>query len=289
MTTVKAKVYAKLNLSLDITGKRPDGYHTLSSVMQSVSLYDTVAVSSGRSCKAELSLTCSNGTICGEDNLAFVAARRFFDKAGILPDADIYIEKHIPLAGGLGGGSADAAAVLSLLNSAWGEPLSDREVFDIALSLGADVPFCLYGGTKLAEGIGEVLTPLKSLPECPMLIAKKGVKSSTGAMYKALDSAENLKKSNFQIIRSGLERGDIDTISKGLYNCFETVCGQESLNVKAEMLKLGAVYAGLSGAGPSVFGIFKTDGDRDNAAEVLKSLGCEVFACKPTNKAFDII
>lgn len=289
MVSVKAKVYAKINLSLDITGKRPDGYHTLSSVMQSVSLYDTVIISLKESTKAELKLTCSNGTICGEDNLAFVAAKRFFEAAGILPDADIYIEKRIPLAGGLGGGSADAAAVLAILNSVWDNPLSEQEIFNIALSLGADVPFCLYGGTKLAEGIGEELTPLKNMPSSPMLIAKKGVKSSTGAMYKALDSAEALKTSDLDIIKEGLKNESVEQLSKGLYNCFETVCGDDSLSVKVEMQKLGAVYAGLSGAGPSVFGIFKTDEDRDNAEKVLKAKGCEVFACTPTNKSFEII
>jgi 4-diphosphocytidyl-2-C-methyl-D-erythritol kinase len=289
MVSVKAKVYAKLNLSLDITGKRPDGYHTLCSVMQSVSLYDTVVISLKESTKAELKLTCSNGTICGEDNLAFVAAKRFFEAAGILPDADIYIEKRIPLAGGLGGGSADAAAVLAILNSVWDNPLSEQEIFNIALSLGADVPLCLYGGTKLAEGIGEELTPLKNMPSSPMLIAKKGVKSSTGAMYKALDSAEALKTSDLDIIKEGLQNESVEQLSKGLYNCFETVCGDDSLSVKAEMQKLGAVYAGLSGAGPSVFGIFKTVEDRDNAEKVLKTKGCEVFACTPTNKSFEII
>lgn len=289
MVSVKAKVYAKINLSLDITGKRPDGYHTLSSVMQSVSLYDTVIISLKESTKAELKLTCSNGTICGEDNLAFVAAKRFFEAAGILPDADIYIEKRIPLAGGLGGGSADAAAVLAILNSVWDNPLSEQEIFNIALSLGADVPFCLYGGTKLAEGIGEELTPLKNMPSSPMLIAKKGIKTSTGAMYKALDSAEALKTSDLDIIKEGLKNESVEQLSKGLYNCFETVCGDDSLSVKVEMQKLGAVYAGLSGAGPSVFGIFKTDEDRDNAEKVLKAKGCEVFACTPTNKSFEII
>ena len=289
MTSIKAKVYAKINLSLDITGKRDDGYHTLSSVMQSVSLCDTITVSQCEGQNPEIRLTCSNGTICGEDNLAFVAAKRFFDAAGIVPDAVIHIEKQIPLAGGLGGGSADAAAVLAVLNSAWGEPLSDQELFDIALSLGADVPFCLYGGTKLAEGIGEVLTPLKDMPDCLMLIAKKGVKSSTGDMYRRLDSAKSVKKSDLEVIKSGLDMGDVKLISKGLYNCFETVCGEQSISVKTEMLKSGALYAGLSGAGPSVFGIFEDKAGREEAALKLKDMGCDVFFCSPSNKSFEII
>lgn len=286
---VKAKVYAKINLSLDITGKRHDGYHTLCSVMQSVSLCDTVTVSLGQGINGKLTLNCSDGSICGEDNLAFAAAESFFKAAGIIPDVDIYIEKNIPLAGGLGGGSADAAAILSILNTVWDEPLSEKELFSIALSLGADVPFCLKGGTQLAEGIGEVLTPLRNLPDCPMLIAKKGVKSSTGDMYKALDSAKELKKSNLTCIKKGLESGDISTVSSGLYNCFETVCGEESLEVKHMMNESGAVYAGLSGAGPSVFGIFKNETDRERAAKILEATGSQVFFCSPKSQAYEII
>ena len=284
--TVTVNAYAKVNLSLDITGKRADGYHTLRSVMQSVSLMDTISV---RSMAGGLKLLCSEGSICGEANLAFKAAERFFKAAGITPDAEITIKKGIPLAAGLGGGSVDAAAVLGVLNEGWESPLSDEELMEIALSLGADVPFCFKGGTKLAEGIGEVLTPLENLPDCLILIAKKGTKSSTGDMYRALDLKQNKKTSDIEVIKSGLKCGDVKATVKGFYNCFETVCGNESLEVKEKMYESGALYAGLSGAGPSVFGIFETEEKRQNAATVLKSFGCETFCCRPVKKGFEIV
>ncbi len=284
---VTVKAYAKINLSLDITGKRQDGYHTVRSVMQSVSLCDKITISLPSS--DGIMLTCSDGSICGENNLAFLAAERFFSKAGINPCAEIFIEKHIPLAAGLGGGSADAAVVLRLLNKLWEEPLSEDELFSIALSLGADVPFCLIGGTKLAEGIGEQLTGFCNMPDCLLLIAKKGVKTSTGDMYRALDTADTIKNSDLNIIKNGFENKNIKEAASGFYNCFETVCGQESLAVKQKMYENGALYAGLSGAGPSVFGIFSNDSERKACADSLAALGCEVFYCQPENSSYEIL
>ena len=286
--TVKA--YSKVNLSLDITGKRPDGYHTLCSVMQSVSLCDTITLTLDNSSKkASLNLTCSDGAINGEQNLGLKAAESFFKAAGIIPDCNIHIEKNIPLAGGLGGGSADAAAILGALNVLWDEPLSDAELLKIALSLGADVPFCLLGGTYLAEGIGEELTRLPKMPDCRMLIAKKGVKNSTGEMYRILDTAQNAKTSNLGIIKEGLIGGDVKKTIGGFYNCFETVCGDEPLSVKQIMLQNGAMYSGLSGAGPSVVGIFEDDEHLSSAENELKTIGAEVFRCTPKTKGWEFV
>lgn len=286
--TVKA--YSKVNLSLDITGKRPDGYHTLRSVMQSVSLCDTITLTLNNSSKkASLSLTCSDKAINCEQNLGLKAAEGFFKAAGIIPDCNIHIEKCIPLAGGLGGGSADAAAILGALNALWDEPLNKTELLKIALSLGADVPFCLLGGTYLAEGIGEKLTRLPKMPECRMLIAKKGVKNSTGEMYRILDTAENVKTSDLGIIKEGLISGDVHRIVGGFYNCFETVCGDEPLSVKQIMLQKGAIYSGLSGAGPSVVGIFEDDKHLASAENELKTIGAEVFRCVPTPKGWEFV
>ncbi|MBQ1183634.1 MAG: 4-(cytidine 5'-diphospho)-2-C-methyl-D-erythritol kinase, partial [Clostridia bacterium] len=167
---MKIKAFAKVNLSLDVTGKRADGYHTLCSVFQSVSLCDIVEIEKSDS----ISVKCSDTSLNGEDNLCNTAAVKFFQAAGILGGADIFIEKHIPLAAGLGGGSADAGAVLKGLNELYGNPLSEKKLLEIALSLGADVPFCMVGGTKLCEGIGEIMTELSPLPECYIVIAKKG-------------------------------------------------------------------------------------------------------------------
>ena len=150
---MKIKAFAKVNLSLDVTGKRADGYHTLSSVFQSVSLSDIVEIKKADS----ISVKCSDTSLNGEDNLCNTAAVKFFEAAKIQGGAEIFIEKHIPLAAGLGGGSTDAGAVLKGLNELYGKPLSEQKLLEIALSLGADVPFCMVGGTKLCEGIGEIM------------------------------------------------------------------------------------------------------------------------------------
>lgn len=287
MITVKA--YSKVNLSLGITGKRADGYHTLCSVMQSVSLCDTITLSLAKAQSFGINLTCSDGTICGENNLAFLAAKRYFEVTGINAVADINIEKAIPLAGGLGGGSADAAAVLGALNFYFDKELCERKMNEIALSLGADVPFCLNGGTALAEGIGEQLTSLKHLPDCFMLIAKKGFKGSTGEMYKILDNTKCLKTPDHSIVLQGLNEGDIKKASKGFYNCFETVCSDEALYIKNEMKQKGAIYSGLSGAGPSVIGIFETKDRQIATYDSLKAIGAQVFMCEPKKVGWEIL
>ncbi len=286
---MKVNAYSKVNLSLDITGKRPDGYHTLCSVMQSVSLCDTITLSLKTADKSEIRLLCSDDSICEEDNLAFKAAQRYLQVSGINAIVDIYIEKNIPLAGGLGGGSADAAAVLGTLNLICGNKLNQQQINDLALSLGADVPFCFNGGTVLAEGIGEKMTKLDALPDCLMLIAKKGFKGSTGEMYKKLDSAQNTKKSDVSAILQGLSQNDIKKAALGFYNCFETVCPKDSLEIKEVLLRNGAIFAGLSGAGPSVVGIFDSEEKRSLAYDVLKSAGAEVFLCEPKKVGFEIV
>ncbi len=287
---LKVKAYSKVNLSLDVTGKRADGYHTLCSLMQSVSLCDTITVSVDKEYGSiKVNLDCSDGSICGEHNLAFMAAKRYLETAGVKACVNIYIVKSIPLAGGLGGGSVDAAAVLGVLNFIFDNQLSQNELGGLALSLGADVPFCLNGGTKLAEGVGEKLTDLSDLPECLMLIAKKGLKGSTGEMYRTLDSAESLKKSDLCVIKEGLRESNIKKASRGFYNCFETVCGKEALEIKEKMLQNGAFYAGLSGAGPSVVGIFETEDERTAAYNAVKSAGAEAFLCVPKKCGWEIV
>lgn len=284
---MKVKANAKVNLSLDITGKRQDGYHTLSSVMQSVNLGDIITID-----KAEtITVACDNELLSGEDNLCFKAAQLFFERSKAIGGAHIFIEKHIPVAGGLGGGSADAAAVLTALNKMYGEPLSNDELLSMALSLGADVPFCVNGGTALAEGIGEELSSLPNLPDCVMVIAKKGTKSSTRDMYSKIDSAEPLKISDIDNVLFSLLNGDLESMCKGLYNRFEEVVDGDVLQeCKSVMADCGCLYAGLSGAGPSVVGIFR-ECDSNNASEAvsrLKGKGFFAAVCKPAAVGVEI-
>ena len=283
---MKIKANAKVNLSLDVTGKRTDGYHTLKSVFQSVSLCDYLTVNLFDNIK----VACSDSSICGEDNLCFKAATLFFERSNIQSGAEIFIEKHIPLAGGLGGGSADAAATLVALNTLCNNPLSQTELLGIALELGADVPFCMLGGTKLCEGIGEIMTDLKPLPDCFIVVAKRGQKSSTGDMYRALDSDSNRKKVDTEGIINGLSNGDLVGALKGAYNCFESVCDPEDLNtVKAVAQEYSAVYCGLSGAGPSVITVTERETDAEKIAETLKAKGFETFVAAPCKCGVEII
>lgn len=283
---MKIKANAKVNLSLDVTGKRPDGYHTLESVFQSVSLCDclTVALSD------KISVTCSDNSVNGEDNLCFKAAKLFFSVAELDSGAEIFIEKQIPMAGGLGGGSADAAATLVALNELCDKPLTQEKLLEIALSLGADVPFCMLGGTKLCEGVGEIMTDLKGLPDCFIVIAKKGEKSSTGDMYRALDSAENRRHPDTKAMIKGLKNSDLHEIFSGAYNCFESVCDTNALNEAREVAEnYDAIYCGLSGAGPTVVLIFDLQSQAKKTADVLSEKKFFTYIAKPSEKGVQII
>lgn len=278
--------YAKVNLSLDITGKRPDGYHTLCSVFQSVSLCDTVTVEPAD----RVSVACSDGALNGENNICHKAAELFFKTAKISGGANIYIEKRIPSAGGLGGGSADAAAVLRALNELAARPLGEAELLKAAVSLGADVPFCLKGGTKLCEGIGEIMTDLPKLNGCFIVIAKKGTKSSTGDMYRALDGAAKRKRPDTNGFVRALENGNFSEAFANAYNCFESVCDQGTLaKAKAVARETNAVYCGLSGAGPSVVSVYSDSDSAVSAANVLSEMGFLTFNCQPVDSGIKII
>lgn len=285
---MKVKANAKVNLSLDITGRRDDGYHMICSVMQSVSLCDIIELTLSDG----ISVVCDRNELSGSDNLCFKAAEKFYEASDIHGGVAVTIEKHIPVAGGLGGGSADAAAVLVALNKMYGEPLDKDRLCKLALTLGADVPFCLSGGTVLAEGIGESLTGLPSLPDCIIVIAKKGIKSSTKDMYARIDCTEPIKTSDVDRIVFGLLSGNSEYAVKGFYNRFEEVAEQNILiECKSVMASFGCLYSGLSGAGPSVVGIFRSQDLRsaESAAEKLKLNGYEAYLCRPAVCGVEII
>ncbi len=283
---MKIKAFAKVNLSLDVTGKRPDGYHTLSSVFQSVSLGDTVEINKAES----ISVKCSNGTIEGENNLCFKAAVKFFETAEISGGAEIFVDKQIPLAAGLGGGSTDAGAVLVGLNELYGKPLTTEQLLEIGVTLGADVPFCMLGGTKLCEGIGEIMTELEPLPECYIVIAKKGQKGSTGEMYRALDENSNRKRPDTERIISGLKGGKLSGIFSGAYNCFESVCDKSVLKEARMWAEASdAVYCGLSGAGPSVIAVYASPNQALKALDLFQTHGFEAFLTEPEDYGNKII
>ena len=254
---------AKINLTLDITSKREDGYHNIDSIMQSVSVADELTVLKS----IQISVDCSKKEFSGEKNIAFKAAKAFFDFTGIIGGADIYIEKHIPDAAGMGGGSADAAGVIIALDKIYKTNLSDEQLCAIAKSVGADVPFCLFGGTKRVKGIGDIVLDCPDFNGGVLLIIKKGNKLSTANMYKKLDEFNSQSPNTENFVKT-LNGGNLELIASNLSNDFEKVC-----DVKTEkdlLLQHGAIGVCLSGSGPSVFGIFKNVKEAIAAKEKIK-------------------
>ena len=283
--TVSVNGYAKINLFLDIDSLRADGYHNILSIMQRISLCDTVTVSHTQSSEKNITLSCDRADIpCDSKNLAYKAANLF----PISGKIEIHINKRIPMSAGLAGGSADAAATLIALNSLCDKPLSTDELCDLGAKLGADVPFCIKGGACLVKGIGEIMTPISSMPKYPLVIAKKGEGMSTPDAYHALD----IKYSNFAdyvphseqckaIINCG---NDDSVLCDGLFNIFESVVESERhyvAEIKRIMLANGAIGAMMSGSGTSVFGIFQTEEDAVKAENILRDNGAEAFVCYP--------
>lgn len=259
MNELHSLAYAKINLTLGITGKRDDGYHTVDTVMQSVSLADEITVVK----HSDISVNCIGADVREKDNTAYKAAKLFFDKTGIFGGAKIDIAKNIPTASGLGGGSADAAAVLLSLNKLYNGGLNPQELCNIAVSIGADVPFFIGGGTKRARGIGEVLTECAPLPDCQILIIKHGKKPSTADMYKKLDGAENSAVIDNDKFLQLLKDGGLKTVCGSLANSFEVLWDNSEL--KKLLCDTKPLCLSLSGSGPSVFAVY------DNAASILKA------------------
>lgn len=276
MQSLKIKANAKINLSLSVLGKRFDGYHELDTVMQSISLNDTVYIEKSDK------ITVECGEFGGEDNIAFKAAEAFFKASGINAGAKIKIEKRIPSAAGMGGGSADAAAVLVGLDKLYEAELSYERLLSVAVKLGADVPFLIRGGTARAKGIGEILEPVKPLCDCYFLIAKGENKPSTGEMFRRLDSAK-YNKPDIEKTVSALNSGDVSAVFSSLDNSFAALW-QES-HVKAELLKTDADGVSLSGSGPAWFAVYRDKEKAVAAEKALKALRIPVFICEPQNKS----
>lgn len=275
---MKIKANAKINFSLSVCGKRADGYHLIDTVMHSIGLYDTVFIE-----KADtISVIC--GDMPQEDNIAFKAAKLFFQKTGVSGGCDIKIVKNIPLSAGLGGGSADAAAVLVALNKIYNAGLSYEDLCDLAVKLGADVPFFIKGGCMRSEGIGEILTPKKPLERGYILLAKAETKPSTAEMYKQIDSKETVL-ANTNAVLSAISENDLENLSKNLYNAFEAVW-QDSV-VKRELLKTDAKAVALTGSGPTWFAIFETFEEIKSAERVLKEKNIPVWVCVPKQSSLE--
>ena len=289
---------AKINLCLDVTGKRENGYHEIDGIMQSVTLCDRVTVGFEAGESTEIRLTAEGNPDMPTDsrNLAYRAAERLLEAASVTGTVEIHIEKRIPMAGGLAGGSTDGAAVLRALNRLLPEPLSMETLCEIGARLGADVPFCTVGGARRTRGIGDLLTPVPSMPSCHIVIARRGEGVSTPWAYGKLDeiyadfSDRSLcPESGLDQLLRALEEGDLSGTCASIYNIFEDVVAKEKPDVTAireEMLRRGALVSRMSGSGPSVFGIFDCEDAATAAKDALKSLGADAFICTPFAQNF---
>ena len=258
------KAPAKINLGLDVLGRRDNGYHDVRMVMQSIGLYDDVTIE-----KVEEPGICLEINLdflpTDERNIAYKAAKLLMDEFAISTGVKIKLEKHIPVAAGMAGGSTNAAAVLEGMNRLFSLGLTQKELMERGVKLGADVPYCIMKGTALAEGIGEILSPLPPLPECYILIAKPGISVSTKEVYEELDSKEIPEHPEIDGILEGLEEANLEKIVSAMGNVLERVTVQKYPvidEIKQVMKKAGAMNAMMSGSGPTVFGIFK---DRETA------------------------
>lgn len=273
-----AKSYAKINLTLDVLGRLDNGYHEIKMIMQSINLFDLVVVDAQPS-GISLSTNCS----ClpnNAKNIAYKAAELFFKETKTKGGAKILIHKNIPIAAGLAGGSGNAAAVLCALNLLYNTDLPDSELARIGLTLGADVPYCIFGGTCLAEGIGERLTPLPSVEGLPVVLVKPPVNISTAVIYKNIDSEKEPRHPDTDAAVSAIKSENTAALCANLFNIMEPVtqnlCPQIP-QIKQTLIDLGARAAVMSGSGPTVFGIFSDNAAAKNAHDVLCKEYTEVF------------
>lgn len=284
METLYEGAFAKINLTLDVLGKRPDGYHDVKSVMQTISIRDDVQidVDTGR----DWELFCSEkGIPCDETNLAWKAAKVFFDAAMIDPNGiTIRITKRIPAQAGLGGGSADAGAVLRALNKHYGHPFSVLALAELGSSVGSDVPFCTLCGTAMAEGRGERLRKLPDMPDCVFVVCKPDFCASTPELYRKLDENEIAKHPDHQAMESALLAGDLLKVAQNVYNVFDPVVTQDHLElnyIKSIFNSYGAIGYQMTGSGSAVFGIVSDFEVAAVICNMLKDNYQQVYIAKP--------
>ena len=289
MRSVKQKAYAKINLSLDILGRLENGYHIVKMVMQTIDLSDELIFETqDRECPSmEVTLVTDNGEIPGgEDNLIVRAVRRMEYKYGIRRDLRITLKKNIPVAAGMAGGSTDAAAALRAVRDLFVPDVSDEELQKIGVTLGADIPYCVTGGTQLSEGIGEVLTVLPDAPQCGLVICKPPMGVSTGEVYKRYDSLEDVRHPDIDAQIEAIRRGDLAGMAGECGNVLEEVTGAmypRIGEIERFFEKEGALVSKMSGSGPTVFAVFADKQEAARAAQAFEAAdegkGCRIIVC----------
>ncbi|MDV4149504.1 4-(cytidine 5'-diphospho)-2-C-methyl-D-erythritol kinase [Clostridium sp. AL.422] len=254
---MRIKAYAKINLSLDIIGKREDGYHLLEMIMQSIDLYDELNIEKQNK---DITIKCNKPYVpTDERNLAYKAAKLFIEKYNIDSGVNINIKKNIPVCAGLAGGSTDGAAVLKIMNKLFDVNASDEELMELGLKLGADVPYCIKGGTALCRGIGEDVTQLSNFKDKILVLVKPPFGVSTKSVYQSFDLSKVKNHPDTKILLDGIEGNDLKVVSNNMKNLLENVTLKKHkvlINIKEDMKNLGAVGAMMSGSGPTVFAFF---------------------------------
>ncbi len=284
MTTLYEGAFAKINLTLDVLGKREDGYHDLKSVMQTISIRDDIEIDVGTG--KPWCLHCDKeGIPTDERNLAWKAARVYCDAVGRDPEGlEIRITKRIPSEAGLGGGSADAAAVLRALNRHYGQPLSILALAELGAQVGSDVPFCVVCGTAMVEGRGERLRKLPDIPECFFVVCKPEFSVSTPALYRKLDETEIGIHPNNQAMESAILAGDLGKIAENVGNVFDPVVTADHLElnyIKSLCNSYGALTQQMTGSGSAVFAIMPSFEYAAVLCTMLKDNYPQIFIAKP--------
>lgn len=284
---MRLQAFAKINLGLDVLGKREDGYHEVRMIMQTIRMYDQLDMR--KSVEPGIHLTTNKKYIpVDENNLVWRAAKLMMDTCGIMEGVSIHLHKVIPVAAGMAGGSSDAAATLVGMNRLFHCGLSKEKLMELCVQIGADVPYCVLRGTALAEGIGEKLTVLPPMPDCWILIGKPGISVSTKYVYTTLDLNTDTVHPDIDGMKKALEDGNLYGITERMGNVLQDVtipAYPEVERIKEQMKALGAVNAMMSGSGPTVFGIFDNEEKAQKACQKLRESGScqQVFLTVPFN------
>lgn len=275
---MKFKAYAKINISLDVIGKREDGYHLLEMIMQNIDLYDDISI---EKIETGISISCNKKYVpVNEKNLAFKAAKLFMEKYNIESGVKIHINKNIPVSAGMAGGSTDAAAVLNGMNKIYNINADIKELMELGVKIGADVPYCIQGGTAYCEGIGEIVTPLKHFKNHILVIVKPPFGISTKEAYEKLKLDKIYRHPNTKKIIEKMEEDDLKFVAENMRNLLENVVlGKHRvlINIKDKMKNEGALGAMMSGSGPTVFGLFDDMLKAQHCFEKFKHMYKDVY------------
>lgn len=290
--TITRNACAKINLGLDVVGVREDGYHLLRMIMQQIDLFDTLTFTvTDAQGTGEIRLIDESGlSPDGQDNLICRAIRMMEEKYHLCADIEVRLIKRIPVAAGLAGGSTDAAAAFTAVRDLLLPQVTDSELMELGVRLGADIPYCIAGGIKLSEGIGEILTALPPMPECAIVLIKPEESASTAHVYKAVDSLGGYHHPDIDGQIEALRAGDLRGLAERCENVLELVTGEDLPvigRIEDFLIKQGALGACMSGSGPSVFGIFETREQAENARQAFlrteSASGCRSFVCTPVS------